>query len=62
MDKLVARIDEADTVVGLVLLQDNDASGNGSAEEKVLRQLDNSINIIVSYQILANLLLSTTTI
>ena len=62
MDKLVACIDEADTVVGLVLLQDNDAGGNGRAEEKVLRQLDNSINIIVSYQKLANLLLSTTTI
>ena len=62
MNKLVACIYEAHTVVALVLLQNDYAGGDGCAKEKILRKLNDSVHIVVAYQILADLLLSSSTV
>ena len=62
MNKLIACIYEAHTVVALVLLQNDDAGGDGCAKEQILRKLNNRIHIVVAYQILADLLLGSSTV
>ena len=62
MDKLIRGIDKQHFVVRLVLADDDDTGSNRHAEEKVSRQLDNRIHIIVVNQILAYFLFCSATI
>lgn len=57
LDALLAGIDEQGGVVRFGLFQHHDASGNGGAEEQVVRQLDHAVDEVVVDEILADLLL-----
>ena len=62
MNKLIAGINKTNSVVCLVFLQYQEASGNGCAKEKILWHLNDGIHKVVAYQVLAYLLLRTATI
>ena len=59
---LLRCIDKEDIIVLLVLLEHHDTGGDTRTKEQVIRQLDNSIHIVVINQVFANLLLGSTTI
>jgi hypothetical protein len=52
-------VDEEDRVVGLALLEHDDAGGDRRAEEEVGRQLDDGVDVVVVDEVLADLLLRT---
>ncbi|MOA01479.1 hypothetical protein D3C78_1208900 [compost metagenome] len=55
-------VDEQRGVVALGLLQHDDAGSDGGAEEQIRRQLDDSIDVVVVDEVLANLGLRTAAI
>ena len=60
--KLIGSINKQHFVIGLVLANNDDAGRNRHTEEKVCRQLDDGVYIVVIYEILANLLFCAATI
>jgi hypothetical protein len=55
--ELGRRVDEQHRVVGLRLLQHDDARGDRGAEEEVRRELDHGVHVVVVDEVLADLLL-----
>ncbi len=53
--ELLGAVDEQDRVVRFRLLQDNDAGGDGGAEEEVGRELDDGVDVVVVDKVLADL-------
>lgn len=60
--KLLAAVNEEYAVVFLALLENDDAGGNRGAEEKVRRQLEHRVYVVVVNKVLAYLLLRATAI
>ena len=52
-------VDEQDLVVGLRLLEHDDAGRDRRAEEQVRRELDDGVDVVVVDEVLADLLLRT---
>jgi len=60
--EFVGRVDEQHSVVRFGLLEHDDARGDSGAEEQVRRQLDHGVDVIVIDEVLADLLLGTTSV
>ena len=56
-DELRGRVDEQRLVVGLGLLEHDDAGRDRRAEEEVRRKLDDGVDVVVVDEVLADLLL-----
>ena len=62
LDALPGSIYEQGAVVFLGLLEDHDAGGNAGPKEKVVRELDDAVYIVIINQILSYLLLCSSSI